>query len=1294
VNSPIKPPTTTNKDGTPKEVASHRKPSLSQSINSPGNYGLASPTSTRPRNARRETSEAYPFPPSPSGNSRFSRDESSAATPPPALLRRRTDMKESPAGTGTEERDKERATNTEALPFTALKRSVTGGLGGASPSTWTPTQGAAFGAMGSFGNFALGTGAGQPTAVADKRPGFGSMRGESRFKGLMGKGSSEDNRREVKEKASMGSLGKAQGSEHDKGNSSWMETRFNRPTSESTDPFPDEDLPTGSAALNGALDASPPAQRGFAGFAHASGHDDAGFSAFGMTSDTIGDAVHQTPHRNEGGHEQMSPTDTNPYQSPEHDKIDTDEVDTDGSDVQRAHLPGLGGFGNNQGGLPGLGGFGGIGRVPGAFEIAASDRSQTSSVGPGGRGFPSLSGLGGLPGLGGPSAWGGAQGGMGTPTRDRSGFGGTFAEGLFGSMAELQSPVLAGLGSGGFGAAPGTGLGGTIGRGSKMGSLFPSGMQEQMRAAEQGRQVGDEMAFESFDRQQPGFGSFGRSAFGPNALSAGSARESDSPFRPGRGLFDELLANRNEGQTPIGEPIGHGQHSGNGPTPNLSAQPSQEPLGMHRTSQPQLNRQPSLVASPGSANPPAAQIRQMVMPDRMRWIYKDPQGNTQGPWSGLEMHDWYKAGFFTPELLIKRLEDPEFEPLAQLIRRIGNSREPFLVPQIGVPHDPPAGQGRGIQGPAAPGAQPPFASSFPSFGTTLTAEQQNALERRKQEEQYLMARQKEHLAQQQLLIKQMHVSGQPHGILPPLNHHSSAHSLHSQPSFGSITSPSGYQPSPTQGPMSGGQPVPGFFDNSFRSAPSGAMGPMVSAGEMLSNIREDEMPGMMERLNLARGGQQGPSSFGQNQPHDVHAQQVAAMLNDRARLEREQAEHDARQQGYGQEEFEGQQTADRFQHFRNLRAQAEHELQQSGPSREEREQAAEESVQSQIEQAQRDHLRATDIVSTAEPQSLTQQVQAAASAKQAVAQQTTWTKVDMSTMEPLQRPPQSSSPMPAPIAQRKQNLVETLAEESRSRTQSPSVETPSASVAPWAKESVEAPKAQSLKEIQEAEAKRAAKHEELAAAQRRATFERELAVAQAAVNSTPAPGLPPGASWASTQSPAGSAASGPSVWGAKTVSKPSSKTLQQIQKEEEAKKQRAAAAAAVSVGNSVAVSTPQLSSGKRYADLASKSASPAPTLGGSAWSTVGAGGKVKAMPPLPPSSAVRAASGTVPTSPAKPSITARSSTITSAQMAKMSKTDALDEFKKWASGELLRGQLSKEVSGMFEGSFSYPYIRY
>src|ERR1700730_14259971 len=100
------------------------------------------------------------------------------------------------------------------------------------------------------------------------------------------------------------------------------------------------------------------------------------------------------------------------------------------------------------------------------------------------------------------------------------------------------------------------------------------------------------------------------------------------------------------------------------------------------------------------------------------------------------MHDWYKAQFFTPDLSVKKVEDAEFEPLGQLIRRIGNSREPFLVPQIGVPHGPATTQAGAPFAPTATASvsqgsvQPPFAGAFPSFGTTLTAEQQNNLERR------------------------------------------------------------------------------------------------------------------------------------------------------------------------------------------------------------------------------------------------------------------------------------------------------------------------------------------------------------------------------------------------------------------------------------------------------------------------------------------------------------------------------------------------------------------------------------
>lgn len=76
-------------------------------------------------------------------------------------------------------------------PFGSLKRTGPASAnlhGPASP--WGPAapQSAGFGA---FGNFALDANA-TPSTPGEKRPGFGSMRSESRFKGLMSKDSSED----------------------------------------------------------------------------------------------------------------------------------------------------------------------------------------------------------------------------------------------------------------------------------------------------------------------------------------------------------------------------------------------------------------------------------------------------------------------------------------------------------------------------------------------------------------------------------------------------------------------------------------------------------------------------------------------------------------------------------------------------------------------------------------------------------------------------------------------------------------------------------------------------------------------------------------------------------------------------------------------------------------------------------------------------------------------------------------------------------------------------------------------
>ncbi|KAI9693165.1 MAG: hypothetical protein M1822_005161 [Bathelium mastoideum] len=1319
VNSPIKPSVqNTNKDGSARDGLSLRKSSITRDPSNPSAYGLTSPTAPRSGPRRREPSDSYPFPTNstttPTGGSKFFREDNNPAQPPPALLRRRTDFKEGTPTTEAEstERDKSQEEGTgQPTPVGTLKRSTTGplsaGLSGPS-SPWSATpQNTGFNPIGgAFGSFTLG--ASQATPTGENRPGFGSMRGQSRFKGLMSKETNEESNRNLAEKQSAGELGKINESSQTQARQppSWTDARRERSFTTDTD----EGARTGSAALGGAQDISP-LQSHVAPInatpARGETRDDLSFSAFGMTPDHLPGGVRDMLHNRDqlqllaqqqqsisALHEPMSPTDTNPYQSPE---THPQDVDTDGSDIQTAHLPGLGNHVGEQGSLPGLsalGGFGGFGRTHMGPE---SDRSQTSSTGPN-RQFPNIGGLGGLPGLG--NATWGSSATMGTPLRERTSTH-TFADNYLGTSAELQSPNLAGLGPGNlFGSGPGMSFGASsnVPRGGRLGSLFPTAMQDEMRSREDSIQHDENIIGEGRDRSLSGFG-----GAGPNRYDMGMGRESDSPFHAARGSLGDILGSgADAATTPLGQSQSQSQSGAPGAASSAFAQGPQQ-----RASQQSDLRQGQGSGSSGSSQPPPAQQRTMVMPDRMRWIYRDPQGNTQGPWSGLEMHDWYKAGFFSPELLVKKYEDPDYEPLAQLIRRIGNSREPFLVPQIGIPHGPPGGGPSAWSGqstvPNTQGTgtgQPPFASAFPSFGTTLTAEQQNALERRKQEEQYLMARQKEHLQAQHQYQRQMQMAGQ-HSVLPQqLQHHSSAHSLHSQPSFGSITSPSGYQQSPSQGQIQTAQGGPGFFDNSFRPGQATNAGPMAGGQDMLNRMKEQDMSGLLGRLNLGQGSQPPfggqPSQF--DQQDSTHAQQVAQMLNDRSRLQREQAEYESQQRFNQNEE---QATAARLQQFQGLRGSQSQEPTASteGMIRNLPGQLSEALQQRpQQEMDEEDDPVATIPTKTSppknristdslppEPLSLTEQVQKAASAKQSPTPQSPWGKVDTSMPQPFPPPP-SQSPLPAPAAQRnRHNVAEALTVESRSRSETP-VETPT-SIAPWAKEPSEAPKGPSLKEIQELEAKKAAQREAEEAAARRAVYEKEL-LAQA-MAPQPAPGLPTSSTWGSGQSPVTPGSAAASAWAKPLAGKPTGstaagagKTLAQIQKEEEARK-KMAAVAKVSTATTASSSgtAPPLSSGKRYADLAGKTAPPQPNLGG-AWTTVGANGKTKTT--APPTATVAGATsrsasgGVVAASASRPKPTAtptRSATMGGAVM----QANAHDEFKKWAITELrpdLKGNIS------------------
>lgn len=1021
-----------------------------------------------------------------------------------------------------------------------------------------------------------------------------------------------------------------------------------------TDPFAGDDRLSGSAVLGGSHDASPPPQPQGGSIFDTPVKGNTG--DFGMSGLNLGgDADADGP---------ASPSETNPYRSPAADRGDGEHDGSSGLD--RSHHIG---HGTDQ-----ASNFGSVSRAFGTtFE--GSDRSQTSSVGA--KGYPTLSNLTGWPA--GPS--------VGTPDRDRPAFTSAFGSSLFSPVGDLQSPSLGGLGGGMFPGPTASNVSTTGSlRGSKLGSLFPASMQAQMQNSEQ-----DSLSDSIPDlRQSNPLGAIGR---GPIGMQP---RDTESPLRSGRGMFEDLF--------PPVDPSRIAFTTGEQGLPGLTA-----------TSQGQ-SFAPTGIAPPfttgQSSEQPTAQARTMVMPDRMRWVYLDPQGQTQGPFSGLEMNDWYKAQFFTPDLRVKKVEDPDFEPLGQLIRRIGNSREPFLVPQIGIPHGPPSQTGPFSSGDSR-GVIPPLMGAFPSFGRTLTAEEQNNLERRKQEEQILMARQREFLAHQQAFSK---IQMQP-GAPGSLHHHSSAHSLQSQPSFGSITSPLGLG---SQAPIGALGPNTGFFEptgNLLQPTPPGGM----AIGSDL--LQQDLTPQERQTLaSLQAGGALG--SHFMTQP--IGAPPTDAGL--RSQLP-----------GIDQLQNDSQGFSARLKEFQDIRAQRDAETNSMTGLAEVKEETVEyerlaKPASTATEQAieviqevtratqSQDGKRAT-VTQTQQQLSLTQQVQktqaaaaaAAAAAAQASKQPETddvWAKPSTSGL-PMPFPPPSNTPLPAPTAQRQKSTLPTQFT-SPSPTGTPDTLAEAAApppLAPWAPQpGIESHKGPSLKEIQEAEAKKAAKAEEAAAAARRAQLEQEAAALRERekASASVASGLPSTSTWG-TGSPVNtptasspwakpaavkSAVIGSASAAATAAANERKKTLAEIQREEEARKQKARELAMQQGG------IPAAAMGKRYADLASKTSAPPGLVGptaagavplagsapsaGSGWATVGAGGKVKV--PTGPSTQARVASSTaVKTTPvpaAKPVAKPTNATTGSRD----SGSDAMQEFHKWLHRELSRG-----LSGITDSKYLFKY---
>lgn len=169
VNSLVKPPQPATKEGAQTPGLNGRKTSISQ--------GTGSLTS-RPGVRRRDTTESFSGNPLASPTyQRGGRDENPLASPPPSLMRRRTDLKDV---FGSADVGKIDTSVDSKSPFGSLRRTATGPLsagitGPSSPWANEPSSAGGFGRMGSFGILD------QPGTPGEKKPGYGSLGGGSRF---------------------------------------------------------------------------------------------------------------------------------------------------------------------------------------------------------------------------------------------------------------------------------------------------------------------------------------------------------------------------------------------------------------------------------------------------------------------------------------------------------------------------------------------------------------------------------------------------------------------------------------------------------------------------------------------------------------------------------------------------------------------------------------------------------------------------------------------------------------------------------------------------------------------------------------------------------------------------------------------------------------------------------------------------------------------------------------------------------------------------------------------------------
>lgn len=76
-------------------------------------------------------------------------------------------------------------------------------------------------------------------------------------------------------------------------------------------------------------------------------------------------------------------------------------------------------------------------------------------------------------------------------------------------------------------------------------------------------------------------------------------------------------------------------------------------------------RQVSQISLSSTSSPPAPPAVEC-----QEWVYLDPRGNLQGPFTNQQMQAWFANGYFKSDLMLRRADETQFTNLGKKLGRI------------------------------------------------------------------------------------------------------------------------------------------------------------------------------------------------------------------------------------------------------------------------------------------------------------------------------------------------------------------------------------------------------------------------------------------------------------------------------------------------------------------------------------------------------------------------------------------------------------------------------------------------